>query len=42
LDEETKQRIIEAHEVLVNQYGEEIQKGKELLKNLKAQKIFVS
>ena len=35
---DANKKIIEAHEVLINQYGEEIQKGEELLKNLKAQK----
>jgi hypothetical protein len=35
---DASKRIIEAHEVLVDQYGNEIQKGKELLKNLKDQK----
>lgn len=35
---DASKRIIEAHEVLVDQYGREITKGEELLKNLKAQK----
>lgn len=35
---DASKRIIEAHEVLVDQYGREITKGKELLENLKAQK----
>jgi hypothetical protein len=35
------EKIIEAHEVIVDQYSNEIQKGEELLKNLKAQRNIV-